>query len=373
MLPWYLRWDHQERNHSPVFSVESVLLCCVSYPSAFHSLFFSSLQTGFSVSCIMLVLSCNVKIQAMAICCLFFFGQRGGFVYQNKCLASAVLCPSLPAFVSETIQKHPHFTWKQYKDDLMFLQCWYCERMCIFFFSICNMFIEMSVAIWALICPFSSSCKEMSFKPISVFVLNLMSLCGKHSFHFLLNKMTSFLTVHQADPWVFFIKSESEKCAVIDLQVKANVCCFVSHEVNRSFAYCMSNTNTAFVRGPINEGGFGGVAGQFLLFGCLPAQQLPARTTTQLSHAVRIGRLWKRKPEYRKGWRLYTVIICFSPSSSPPLSVSLSSVCEPCCDQCSERRKRLFVQNPATCQCSCKHTDEYCKERQLELNERTCK
>uniref|UniRef100_A0A3B4GD20 Vascular endothelial growth factor A n=1 Tax=Pundamilia nyererei TaxID=303518 RepID=A0A3B4GD20_9CICH len=40
---------------------------------------------------------------------------------------------------------------------------------------------------------------------------------------------------------------------------------------------------------------------------------------------------------------------------------------------CSERRKRLFVQDPATCRCSCKHTDEYCKERQLELNERTCK
>ncbi|XP_051792622.1 vascular endothelial growth factor Ab isoform X3 [Acanthochromis polyacanthus] len=49
------------------------------------------------------------------------------------------------------------------------------------------------------------------------------------------------------------------------------------------------------------------------------------------------------------------------------------NVCEPCCDHCTERRKRLFVQDPATCRCSCKHTDEYCKERQLELNERTCK
>ncbi|XP_045917278.1 vascular endothelial growth factor Ab isoform X4 [Micropterus dolomieu] len=49
------------------------------------------------------------------------------------------------------------------------------------------------------------------------------------------------------------------------------------------------------------------------------------------------------------------------------------AVCEPCCDHCSERRKRLFVQDPATCRCSCKHTDENCKERQLELNERTCK
>ncbi|CAL8313636.1 unnamed protein product [Boreogadus saida] len=45
------------------------------------------------------------------------------------------------------------------------------------------------------------------------------------------------------------------------------------------------------------------------------------------------------------------------------------SVCEPC----SERRRKLFVQDPRTCQCSCKHTNEHCKERQLELNERTCK
>ncbi|KAM8826637.1 vascular endothelial growth factor Ab isoform X1 [Synchiropus splendidus] len=45
------------------------------------------------------------------------------------------------------------------------------------------------------------------------------------------------------------------------------------------------------------------------------------------------------------------------------------AVCEPCTD----KRKRLFVQDPVTCRCSCKHTDEYCKDRQLELNEKTCK
>ncbi|XP_030261153.1 vascular endothelial growth factor Ab isoform X1 [Sparus aurata] len=49
------------------------------------------------------------------------------------------------------------------------------------------------------------------------------------------------------------------------------------------------------------------------------------------------------------------------------------ALCEPCCNHCQERRKRLFVQDPETCRCSCKHTDEHCKERQLELNERTCK
>uniref|UniRef100_A0A3Q2XXS5 Vascular endothelial growth factor Ab n=1 Tax=Hippocampus comes TaxID=109280 RepID=A0A3Q2XXS5_HIPCM len=43
------------------------------------------------------------------------------------------------------------------------------------------------------------------------------------------------------------------------------------------------------------------------------------------------------------------------------------------CKPCSERRKHLFLQDPQTCRCSCKHTDEFCKDRQLELNERTCK
>ncbi|XP_076862439.1 vascular endothelial growth factor Ab isoform X2 [Brachyhypopomus gauderio] len=43
------------------------------------------------------------------------------------------------------------------------------------------------------------------------------------------------------------------------------------------------------------------------------------------------------------------------------------------CKPCSERRKRLFVQDPETCRCSCKHSEADCKLRQLELNERTCR
>ncbi|XP_068592377.1 vascular endothelial growth factor A-A-like isoform X2 [Cebidichthys violaceus] len=43
------------------------------------------------------------------------------------------------------------------------------------------------------------------------------------------------------------------------------------------------------------------------------------------------------------------------------------------CVPCSERRKRLFVQDPLTCKCSCKFTQLDCKSRQLELNERTCR
>uniref|UniRef100_A0A671SWA8 Vascular endothelial growth factor A-A-like n=1 Tax=Sinocyclocheilus anshuiensis TaxID=1608454 RepID=A0A671SWA8_9TELE len=49
------------------------------------------------------------------------------------------------------------------------------------------------------------------------------------------------------------------------------------------------------------------------------------------------------------------------------------SQCEPCCSACSERRRRLFVQDPETCQCSCKHSEADCRSRQLELNERTCR
>nr|XP_046255287.1 vascular endothelial growth factor A-A isoform X2 [Scatophagus argus] len=43
------------------------------------------------------------------------------------------------------------------------------------------------------------------------------------------------------------------------------------------------------------------------------------------------------------------------------------------CAPCSERRKRLFVQDLLTCKCSCKFTQLDCKSRQLELNERTCR
>lgn len=47
--------------------------------------------------------------------------------------------------------------------------------------------------------------------------------------------------------------------------------------------------------------------------------------------------------------------------------------CKPCCSTCSERRKRLYSQDPETCQCSCKNSEADCKLKQLELNERTCR
>ncbi|XP_021456296.1 vascular endothelial growth factor A-A isoform X2 [Oncorhynchus mykiss] len=47
--------------------------------------------------------------------------------------------------------------------------------------------------------------------------------------------------------------------------------------------------------------------------------------------------------------------------------------CEPCCDGCSERRKQGFIQDPLTCQCSCRNSNAHCRARYLELNERTCR
>ncbi|XP_028808927.1 vascular endothelial growth factor Ab isoform X2 [Denticeps clupeoides] len=47
--------------------------------------------------------------------------------------------------------------------------------------------------------------------------------------------------------------------------------------------------------------------------------------------------------------------------------------CEPCCSSCTDRRRRLFVQDPQTCKCFCKHSESDCRARSLELNERTCK
>ncbi|CAL1610787.1 unnamed protein product [Knipowitschia caucasica] len=43
------------------------------------------------------------------------------------------------------------------------------------------------------------------------------------------------------------------------------------------------------------------------------------------------------------------------------------------CAPCSERRKRLFIQDPLTCSCSCKYSRLDCTARKLELNERTCR
>lgn len=80
------------------------------------------------------------------------------------------------------------------------------------------------------------------------------------------------------------------------------------------------------------------------------------------------------------GWKCLRLMsslrLCFSSNlpHPPPLSLSLlSTQCEPCCSTCSERRRRLFVQDPETCLCSCKNSEADCRSRNLELNERNCR
>uniref|UniRef100_A0A8C2GWR6 Vascular endothelial growth factor Ab n=1 Tax=Cyprinus carpio TaxID=7962 RepID=A0A8C2GWR6_CYPCA len=75
---------------------------------------------------------------------------------------------------------------------------------------------------------------------------------------------------------------------------------------------------------------------------------------------------------------IYTLQIPLGPSEgAKPLYqtrvAQKTSPCEPCCSRCSERRRKLFVQDTETCQCSCKNSEAYCRSRQLELNERTCR
>lgn len=79
-------------------------------------------------------------------------------------------------------------------------------------------------------------------------------------------------------------------------------------------------------------------------------------------------------------WRGTWLCVCVRHSRALPRSLvlrclSVSPFCFPCshCEPCSERRKRLYVQDPLTCKCSCKFTQLQCKSRQLELNERTCR
>lgn len=94
-----------------------------------------------------------------------------------------------PTFNAKIIQRWPPCCF----------QCSYCDRMYIFVF-ICNLYIEMWMEYL--------SHKLSSFKPhwVSVFWI-LMCLWEIHSLQFSLNKMNSFLTVHQANPWVFFVQS----------------------------------------------------------------------------------------------------------------------------------------------------------------------
>ncbi|XP_068609530.1 vascular endothelial growth factor Ab isoform X2 [Brachionichthys hirsutus] len=106
--------------------------------------------------------------------------------------------------------------------------------------------------------------------------------------------------------------------------------------------------------------------------GCCNDEMLQCVPTSSYNVTMEIKRLKPRRQEN-------DVYMSFTEHSACECRVKKEvkeqkeNLCEPCCDHCTERRRRLFAQDPATCRCSCKYTDESCKERQLELNERTCK
>ncbi|XP_072528829.1 vascular endothelial growth factor Ab isoform X2 [Salminus brasiliensis] len=106
--------------------------------------------------------------------------------------------------------------------------------------------------------------------------------------------------------------------------------------------------------------------------GCCNDEMLACTPTVKHNITMEIQRL---KPLHNKGILLmsfteHTECQCWLKKD---IQDKTENHCKPCCSTCSERRKRLYIQDPETCQCSCKHSEADCKLRQLELNERTCR
>lgn len=123
-LIWYLCWNH----HGPTSTVESVLLCCVSYPCllplSFSLSFFSSLKTGFlpSPSAMPVLLSMMWRYerwQSIARCFFPVFFPLG-YINQQIVWAVVSVLSLLSTMVptTESVQKECNVLLK-WKDDLM--------------------------------------------------------------------------------------------------------------------------------------------------------------------------------------------------------------------------------------------------------------
>lgn len=137
-----------------------------------------------------------------------------------------------------------------------------------------------------------------------------MSLCGKSSLQFSLNKMKSFLTELQAGPWVFFIKSWSfvrvRVRSVVQLTCSSKSICVVLCCMDRSRALliaCLTHTRHLWVVQSMREG-LGAWGRVILLLEYSPALWEPVCNTTQLSHAIQLVGLGLGKANWsiRKGW-----------------------------------------------------------------------
>lgn len=139
--------------------------------------------------------------------------------------------------------------------------------------------------------------------------MNPMSLCGKSSLHFSLNKMKSFLTELQAGPWVFFIKSWPFLWVrnVLSLTCSSKPICIVLCCMNWSRALptaCLTHIIGICKRSNQRGRVWGAWVRVILLLEYLPALWKPVCNTTQLSHAIQLVGLCLGKANWsiRKGW-----------------------------------------------------------------------
>lgn len=102
--------------------------------------------------------------------------------------------------------------------------------------------------------------------------------------------------------------------------------------------------------------------------GCCNDEKMQCTATSSHNITMEIKRL-KQHRQQNNSFKSFAEHIACECRLIKTEVIEQENVCEPC----SERRRKLFVQDPRTCVCSCKHTNQHCKERQLELNERTCK
>ncbi|KAL2082119.1 hypothetical protein ACEWY4_021937 [Coilia grayii] len=109
--------------------------------------------------------------------------------------------------------------------------------------------------------------------------------------------------------------------------------------------------------------------------GCCPDEALECTPTLTHNVTLEVKRLrpLRQKTNSYMSFTEHSMCECRQKKEVKEKTESSGVVCEPCCGGCSERRRRLFVQDPHTCACSCRNTVSHCRSRGLELNERTCR
>lgn len=135
--PLYLWWDQRKSNHGSVFSVESVALCCVSYLSLFHPLFFSSPQAGFCYPVRNAGTFYVMWRYRRWLSAAFYGGGRGGGVLSENIVQGVLLCVF-------SKRNHLCFFFKKGLFVCVSVTVLWRKKKCIFVFT-CNLFFKMSM------------------------------------------------------------------------------------------------------------------------------------------------------------------------------------------------------------------------------------